>query len=180
MRRSNCNVLCHSSNFFRFLRFPVVNCECNHNDIAYRSEHLHHKQTNIEPPTPSVIRYRYSLKEGRLEAVNSTLPPISLLMEQSNIKPLKTSRDIPVCIVKQAPVGIDKDGVGFGDLLPQVWRRRIVGEVLGTVLERESFVRPVRMSVSMYIVVVRQLVSYSLTRAWMSAGEVSGSTFMIR
>jgi hypothetical protein len=171
---------CATLHFFRFLRVPEVNCDCNHSEIVYRSEYLHCKQINIEPPTPSVIRYTYSLKEGPLEAVNSTLPRISLLMEQNNIKPLKTSRDIPVCIVKQAPVGIDKDGVGFGDLLPQVWRRRIVGEVLGTVFERESFVRPVRMSVSMYIVVVRQLVSYPLTRAWMSAGEVSGSTFMIR
>lgn len=135
MLRLNCNVLCHSSNFFRFFCFPEVNCGCDNNDIVYRSEYLHYRQTNIEPPTPSVVRYiYYSLKEGPLGAVNSTLPPISLLTEQSNIKPLKTSRDIPVCIVKQAPVGINKDGVSFGDLSHRPGAVGSLGKRLGLYL----------------------------------------------
>jgi len=100
-------------------------------------------------------------------------------VKQSHIKSLKTSRDIPMCIVEQTPAGIDKDVVGFGDLLPHSRRRRVVREVLGTVFESKSLVRSARISVSIYIVVVRQLVSYPLTRVWMSAEEVHGSTFMI-
>jgi hypothetical protein len=80
---------------------------------------------------------------------------ISMLVKQSSIKPLKTSRNIPMGIVKHTPVRIDKDIVSFGDLLPQSWCRRIVGEVFGTVLESESFVRSAKISVSMYIIVVR-------------------------
>ena len=70
------------------------------------------------------------------------------MVKQSNIKPLKTSRHIPMCIVEQTPAGIDKDVVGFGDLLPHSRRRRVVREVLGTVFEGESFVGSTIMSVS--------------------------------
>jgi hypothetical protein len=72
-------------------------------------------------------------------------------VKQSNIKPLKTSRHFPMCIVEHTPVGIDKDVVSFGDLFPQGRCRRVVREVLGTVFEGESFVGSTIMSVSTYI-----------------------------
>jgi hypothetical protein len=56
-----------------------------------------------------------------------------------------------MCIIEQTPIGIDKDAVGFGNLLPQCRCRRIVREVLGTVLKSVSFVRSASISVSMHM-----------------------------
>jgi hypothetical protein len=72
------------------------------------------------------------------------------MLKQSSIKPLKTSRNIPVSVVEHTPVGIDKDVVSFGDLLPQSRCRGIVGEVSGTVFEGESFVRSAKNVLSVH------------------------------
>jgi hypothetical protein len=71
-------------------------------------------------------------------------------MKQSNIKPLKLNRNITMRVVKQTPVRIDKDAVGFRDLLRQKRGCEVVGEVSRTVFKGEPFVRSAKVSVSTY------------------------------
>jgi hypothetical protein len=78
------------------------------------------------------------------------------LMDRGNIKVFKASRDISVRIVEHTPVGIDENVIGLCDTLPQSRCRRIVREVSGAILERESFVRSASMSVSTHVVLVQE------------------------
>jgi hypothetical protein len=111
-----------------------------------------YKATNARFDLLQIDQSKVSLKVW-----NDMHSQISSLMDQGNIKVFKASRDISVRIVEHTPVGIDKNAIGLGDTLPQSRCRRVVREVSGTVLERESFVRSASMSVSTHIVLVQQL-----------------------